>query len=267
LTVQLALTSGGDIEETYSLQRVDGNLEGYVREEGIFADAPNYLYKVRQENINLIGGRSYRLIINRGDDLPAITGDTRVVSDLILRSPNIDNSPNIAIEYDRPLSFRWEFNKTDAVFFDVLLHFNYKEASQTTPATFVDKSLQWVVEKNIPVRTNNGISSDQLSYNDRDGIEFYRYLAANLDNGRQKIFQSISIEILGGGQELFDYINIGQVNTGITSSQEIPSFTNMSEGLGVFSSRNSVFVEGFALTAMALDSLQNGIFTKDLNFN
>lgn len=35
----------------YTLKRVDGNLEGYQRDAGAFADAPNYLYKIKKVSL------------------------------------------------------------------------------------------------------------------------------------------------------------------------------------------------------------------------
>ncbi|MBK8706480.1 MAG: hypothetical protein IPN33_24890 [Saprospiraceae bacterium] len=66
-TVQLQKVGSSQL---YTLEKVDGNLEGFPREGGVFATAPNYLYKIRQSNINLVGGNEVRFILNRGDDLP-----------------------------------------------------------------------------------------------------------------------------------------------------------------------------------------------------
>ena len=53
LVVQLVNRS---LNETYTLERVDGNLEGYPRDTGIFANSPNWMYKIRTEDMRMRGG-------------------------------------------------------------------------------------------------------------------------------------------------------------------------------------------------------------------
>ena len=68
------------------------------------------------------------------------------------------------------------------------------------------------------------------------------------------------------GQELGEFIKIAQANSGITATQDIPTYTNLSEGIGVFTSRNVANYTGFGLTDATLDSLKNGSITGHLNF-
>jgi hypothetical protein len=77
----------------------------------------------------------------------------------------------------------------------------------------------------------------------------------------------MDIQIWCAGHELEEFVKIAQANTGITSTQDIPTYTNLSEGLGIFTSRNVATHTGFKIGTVTLDSLRNGIVTKDLNFN
>ena len=61
-TVELVRTSNG---ASFALEMVDGKLEGYSREEGAFAQSPNYLYKIRTADIALEGDQEYTLRISR----------------------------------------------------------------------------------------------------------------------------------------------------------------------------------------------------------
>ena len=101
-----------------------------------------------------------------------------------------------------------------------------------------------------------------------DGIEFYRFLSANIevDANLQRVLTTIDIRIDAGGEELFNYINVGQANTGITSSQIIPNYTNLSSGLGIFASRNTFLETGFVLDGQTRTVLQENELTRDLNF-
>jgi hypothetical protein len=100
------------------------------------------------------------------------------------------------------------------------------------------------------------------------GRAFYEFLKSNLteDPKINRFLKFATIEIASGGVELKDYINIVQANLGITSSGEIPSYTNVVNGIGLFSSRTSVKRDNVAFTNMTRDSVVNGIITKSLNF-
>jgi len=101
-----------------------------------------------------------------------------------------------------------------------------------------------------------------------DGSEFYNSVAANIEEDINAVrrYDSLDIVIWCAGLELGEFIKITQANSGITATQDIPSYTNLSEGIGIFSSRNLSNYTGFQLTNASLDSLKNGSITGDLNF-
>src|SRR5688572_11948988 len=63
-TVSLKRVNTGQV---FMLERVNGELEGYPREEGIFAETPNYLYKIKANVINLVIGEKYEFVLDKGD--------------------------------------------------------------------------------------------------------------------------------------------------------------------------------------------------------
>lgn len=261
LVVEIEHVKSGKI---FTLSRVDGNLEGYQKEEGIFADAPNYLYKFKLAgNEELVEGDSYRLTINRGDNKPEVVAEDVIVSDMSITSP-FEDTPLKILYRDFPVQWRSE---DDARIFDLRLVFNYKENSRHPDSLniFVDKTIVWTVVKNI---TRAEGSSVQTKY-DLPGEGFYQFLDAELEShpDLKRFFSSIEFVVDAGGEHLYEYINIGQANTGITSSQVIPTYTNLSEGFGVFSSVNKEISEPFFLLHPQMrDSIEFGIYTADLNF-
>lgn len=248
----------------YNLTMVDGNLEGYVKEEGIFADAPNYLYKFKlSDTEELREGNTYQIQINRGDNKPEVVAEDVIVSDMTIITP-FEGAP-IKILY-RDYTVTWR-SQDDARIFDLRLRFNYKENSLHPDSTniYTDESVVWTIRKNI-IRKEG--SSFQTTY-EIPGESFYQFLGAELEAhpDLNRFYTSIEFIIDAGGKEIFEYINIGQANTGITSSQVIPTYTNLSEGFGVFSSVNKLTTEPyFVLHPEMRDSIEIGIYTADLNF-
>ncbi len=250
-----------------ALERVDGNLEGLVRDEGVFADDPNILYRFSDSDLPLDINEEYRLIITNGNTDQIITeATTKIVGDYFPRNNQPRNpinwrtGANLTISWDN--EGNTDIQDLSAVFYDVRMRINYLEQAVGS-SDFAEKQLEWVVEKSIE---RPGL--DPIIMISIPGTAFYDFLAANLEvDGSIRIFQDIDIVIDAGGQEIFDYINIGQANTGITSSQAIPSYTNLSNGgLGIFSSRNQVVFEDFNIDGEARDTLRDGIRTRNLGF-
>ncbi len=259
ITVQLEKIATGQV---YTLERVDGNLEGYPREEGPFAQSPNYLYKIKAEDIELEGGDRVRLIINRGDELDEVTAQTEIIEAVGPRS----TSPPDQIStwpYNSFQSISWNAGPS-AKLFDIRMFIRYRELDPAAPGGEVPRILEWTIQRRL-LRTND----DQTRFSvDLLGEDFYRFIGSAIDESvqRERIFESIELQIAAGGQELVELNRVLQANTGITSSQAIPTYTNLSEGRGIFTSRFIATRTGIELTSMALDSLIGGIYTEDLNF-
>ncbi len=258
LDVQIEHVNTGEI---YPLTPIDGSTVGLDREDGIFASDPNTLYTFTLNGDEMNDGDEFMLRINRGDNQPEITASTEIIGSFDFTSPTQEGA-NINIKYTG-FSLTWK-KKTSTAFYDVKMLFNYLEEDPDNIGNFESKTLEWPIATSLDANVSNS-TVFSLTF---EGEELYRFLGAELDDngGADRIFVSLDFVVEAGGQALFDYINIGQANTGITSSQLIPTYTNLSEGFGVFSSRTTVPYVGFTLKAEARDSLANGIHTKDLGF-
>lgn len=248
ITVKLVRISNG---AEYTLNRVDGNLEGYVREEGLFADAPNYLYKILTDEIPLVENEEIELRIEGIYENRNVTSSAIVLEPPFLLNPMNDGLINF--ERNKKINIGWT-PKGDAIIYSAIFYFNITEISSNGSE---DKRLAWVVS------TNTNKTSLEA-----DGIDFYSFLSGALDKNESisRTFNSIDFELISGNQAIADYIRVGQANLGITSSGEIPVLSNLSEGLGVFGTTHTHKRSGISLTQGSRDSLFNGSITADLNF-
>ncbi len=250
-TVSLKRIASGQV---FPLTRVDGNLEGYPRESGEFAEAPNYLYKIKANLIAVVAGDEYEFILQRNDHTAPVTAKTIILPAAVLRNP----SAGSLLSFKQNIDFLYKWNPMeDAGIFDIQMRFNYSEKSPATGNIYEPKSVKWDVVQGL----------QEYEYK-MDGAQFYNSVAANIeeDPAATRIFGSIDILVWCGGKELLNYITILGANTGITSTQDIPLYTNLSEGRGIFTSRNVSDNLGFGLTNQSLDSLKNGSITGNLNF-
>jgi len=257
ISVQLERISDGTV---FNLTRVDGNTEGFPKAAGIFATAPNYLYKIDSTSIKLKPGEQIGLIINRGDELPVVTAQATIVPNMEARKPKAGE--NIGFTSGKTERIFWTAPE-EARIFDVQFLIKYDEFPANDPSQLESKTLTWLVAKGL---RNEGL--DRVTLEIQDGLEFYSFLSRNIpvSANLKRIFRGMDFIVTAGGAEIEQFINIGQANTGITGSQEIPTFTNLSEGRGIFSSRNTMREKGVQITSMTRDSLRNGFLTKDLNF-
>jgi hypothetical protein len=252
ITVQIIHVKTG---KAYPMQRVDGNNEGYRRDAGAFADAPNFLYKIKRSALNFVAGDQYRLEVLKNDGNILTSATTTAIAPY--KNEDLTNpGPTALLSFTNNLDFklRW-FGDSRAVIHDVTFVFNVKEE---VGGKITDKSVEWRVVKNF----------EKTEYAFK-GREFYEFMqgAFDKDPSIKRYFQNASIVLNSGGQEIRDYISIGQANLGITSSGEIPVYSNLSNGAqGLFSSTTRFERPDIGLSLVTLDSLRNGVLTKSLNF-
>jgi hypothetical protein len=148
------------------------------------------------------------------------------------------------------------------VLHDLLLTFNYREEKN---GVFTNKAVSWEVVNNF-VKKEKSLPSNTYQV---PGRNFYSFLngAISTDPTVKRYFKDIDLTLTSGGTEILDYVSIGQANLGITSSGEIPTYTNMDKGgLGLLSSKVRLERKKMTLSISTLDSLRLGQITKLLNF-
>ncbi|MFZ1702883.1 MAG: hypothetical protein WAT79_00975 [Saprospiraceae bacterium] len=261
--ILVELTNTSD-DAKYLLQRVNGNLEGYPRSEGGFVTDPNYIYKIHTNKLN--GGKLgdnvlYELQIKKEDGTVLAKANTRTLramSEKDITVPSTAGSLSFDYSRDFTVGFRSDQN---AHIHDIYLKVYYSEVKNGVSE---EKVLRWPIVKNYNANQPNNLN---ITYSIK-GRSFYEFLKANIEEDpfTSRFLKSGAIEISSGGVEIKDYINIVQANLGITSSGEVPSYTNIENGIGLFSSRSYLTRENISFTVMTRDSVANGTITKKLNF-
>ena len=246
--------------EIFTLEEVDGAQEGYPKEEGAFATDAHILYKLPAEVAGFEPGDEMRLLIDRGDNLPIVTAETRMagIVDSIRTTPSINIAKWL---YTQNMRFGWSTD-TENKIFDLRVVVKYREFLPDSQEPEF-KELEWVIDDAII----NDDDDDQIFY-EVSGLSFYNYLGQNIPevDGVVRFLDAMDMYVTGAGRELFEFRRVAQANSGITSAQSIPVYTNLSEGRGVFTSRYQMYRPNIRVVNEARDSLINGIYTKHLNF-
>lgn len=249
--------------KTWVLTRVNGNTEGYPKKPGTFANDPNYLYKIKTSLIDLKPDETYKLSIKEIDSGNIIgESQTQVVGNYAMVTTEPPNP--MGWPYFSDVRFSWRSSEKSGRLCDIKLKLHYTENSVAEPTKFTAKTLDWKIGENIerPIDVTARITAAVK------GEEFFKFLAANLEkNGALKRqFQTLDVNVVIGGKEFTEYISLGNASSGITSAQIVPTYSNITKGVGIFSSRSYLVAVNYAINASSRDSLKNGIHTKDLNF-
>ena len=90
-----------------------------------------------------------------------------------------------------------------------------------------------------------------------EGESFFNFLRLNLgkDNDKVRYFNSIDLVMTVGSEDLDTYIKVNKPIDGIV--QERPQFTNINNGIGLFSSRFKKIRFDYDLTSSTLDYLKS----------
>lgn len=168
----------------------------------------------------------------------------------------------------RDITMKWT-TAEGASMYESGLVFYFDEYSQNG---IVEKSVSWSFGKSTSLSTNGGeeLSKDIL------GDGFYKVIAAKLANNpneaniTKRVFKRIEFNVAAAGEDLSTYIGVNEPSNSIVSDR--PTFTNVTGGLGIFSSRTNLvmkeYLSGspFQLNTSSKAELYNGQYTVGLKF-
>jgi hypothetical protein len=247
--------------EATELERVDGRVLGLEREDGVFAGDPNVLYRFPTAEISLRPGDGVALEVERSENVVA-RAETTLLEPLEIIRP----SAQVRLDdYRRPQLIAWRAGGNAAVF-SIQFVFNIREFYSADPAR--DRTLRVVYTLEEGFRPGEGErSGDQLRY-EVNNEDVYRFLGRALpqDDGVVRRLDDFAVQITAAGTEVARLLDLENANAGLTSSQSIPRYTNVVGGQGIYTSRTSEDLDGIRFDDGSLDSLREGQYTRQLNF-
>ena len=98
-------------------------------------------------------------------------------------------------------------------------------------------------------------------------MDFIKYIGATISDDPTVIARipgKIDLLLTSGADDLSRFIDINKPSTGLI--QERPAYTNVTEGLGIFSARYNKYPYSRSLSGETRSELLNGTYTKHLKF-
>lgn len=250
------------LEKTINLERVDAAEEGIVKEGTTFANNPYYIYKTTE---NLNPEKGYKLIVNTpgGNN---ITAQTLLVKDFDVLRPRGDAGESPLNLLASSYTTRWK-EAENGFIYDLDIIINFREQRFENGGEIEEtRSLKWNIFSNFEGAQN--AQNGRLNF-DVNSESLFNFIAQNLDAGeniKRRYFESLDFVYHVGSQELKNFNDVTRAQLGITSSQVSPEYTNITNGLGLFTTRYSKKIEGVKISGQSLGELGCGSITGHLRF-
>ncbi|MFT7588177.1 MAG: hypothetical protein ACI959_000384, partial [Limisphaerales bacterium] len=171
-----------------------------------------------------------------------------------------------AIDFSDTTKFKFEIaTSTNGYIYDGWFELFYLEEELSTGSTTLE-SIRYPMFSNILSEPGAGPTALEIRFTN---LDFYSGLSRNLEAaapGIKRYFEHLEIQINGGGAELYLLYLNSIANTGLVQDFSTAQYTNIDEGLGLFSSRREVRIEEVTLTPTSIDTLACGQKTSHLGF-
>jgi hypothetical protein len=201
---------------------------------------------------------TYKLVIRNKQTGHEITSQTGLISDFVVQRPQI------SVNYTTGQSFQVKWSPAqNGKRYQLTIRFWYLEALKSDPQVTQMKFVDWIVFNNI---TAVDLQSTQPFDYYFPGDGFYTVVGAaipvNPDVTRTARYCQYIFSV--AAPELNTYMEVTEPSLSIV--QEKPSYTNIINGVGLFSARFQKLVDSLTISQPTKDELKVNPLTKDLGF-
>jgi hypothetical protein len=228
----------------------------YDKQPGDFY-APKYvIYSSPVNDPFFMDGYTYRLVINNASTGNTVTATTKMVGAFQISAPNFGSIGFASNNVNYKVEIKWQ-SAANAVTYQLVMVMHYTE--ELFNSTVRQRQTQgWTIGTIGSSATTESIKFEPDA--------FYRFVAGQVapnDSVVERRCDSVKFYVYAAGEELHDYMRINGPSSSL--AQERPQYTNIENGLGVFSGRTST-ERAYVITNQSLDSLSRGRFTCGLKF-
>jgi hypothetical protein len=253
--------NGSTLVNTYQL--LDTELVN--RDSGLFYYPMQTMYYFIEPNLNSSYEYKLSVLVNEGSK--EINGTTNLVAPFSYNGPlilpfgsfNFVTITSTGVTYPE---YKFEIiSGLNARRFDTWLIINVEEYLQSGSMNPV--KLLWKQNAYVTSSLNGGESFDVAV----SGEGFYRFIKQMFPSNAgvdKRILRSIDVLTIAGNDDLNTYMKVNEPSTGLV--QEKPTFTNLSNAIGIFAARYSKYLYSKRITKNSMNELCTGSITGNLLF-
>lgn len=222
------------------------------KDEGFFPYTEHWIYTAE---INILPDTDYKLIIYLDEIDKIVYATCTTVTPFDILNPAYPEVRQLSFQTNHNPQFYWTKSKNGALY-QLGFTLNYLEITDDRIET---KELDIFLNTIFKLESSGHFFSQSIN-----SAQFYINLAGQLKPDPAVIRQCISADafIFCAGEELAYLVRLQEEG----QSFSLMEFSNVYNGIGVFSSRIMLKNNGFELTGQTIDSLAYGRYTHTLNF-
>lgn len=257
---------------TVKLKRLSDNTEYTLTPDNSIQKSPGTFYGPDQTNAiysfnstgpaALTAASNYELTIKNSETGTQVSSQTSLITDVNFNSPS-PVVPAFGFLFANNDNYEYQVRWTsglNARLYQVVIRLNYIDSLASGNVT---QSLDWV----FPELTTQSLAGGEDMKNDFVGQNFMRFIGNQLHDYTGLLARralKVDLILIAGGDELSTFIDVNKPSTSIV--QQKPIYTNITNGLGVFSSRYNKPPLSKFLAKTTWDSLACGRYTNSLKF-
>jgi hypothetical protein len=237
LEVKIDEYNNGNFQNTYNLKKVNGNDIGLPKDDGVFATGVNYLYEMSDpvKASNFFNNYSYVLSVTNPKTGYSITSNTVSVGQAEVSSPvnPFVNEITLRSEDKHSVIARYQEGKYVRTY-DMVMNIEIEEVNRADTNIRETKVIQWkMMTGNKTVSLAGYEEERKIVYS----AGFFNSLGSQLKEDASIFRRLVGFELntYGIANDLYTFISVNEPSIGIV--QKKPEYTNISNGLGIFSSR------------------------------
>ena len=255
----------GDLD-VYLQKQGDANLitcfdtTGIAKDDGTFSNPYQLLFYT---NTVIDASSKYNLIIHRHTDGAVINAETKIVGTVDITIPSSPISQinlfNAASQTYSTQNIKWKPG-ANAKIYNVVVRFTYYETLINPPGTTDTVRLDY----NLGNIVMDDIFSTQEQQLQLQGEQYFNFIGtsissnSNVNSVTRIENDSLEIIVTAGAEDLYTYILVNEPSIGLI--QEKPEYTNINNGVGIFSSRWKRTLKN-KMHVNTINELRNGPFT------
>lgn len=229
------------------------------KEDGVFTNEVNTFYTTNQP---LNPNNSYTIVVTNPINNNIVSAQTNLVQNAFFRFPFVNNSSKWILNPNGKTRFEFTPGK-NGILYDLKVRFNYQEINKADTNIKTDKFVDWFIFKDRVL--DNALGNANVTQVIESSL-FYEFLNVSIQEDTSVNRRAIDagLYIYGGGTEINNYISVSKPSIGIVQKQS--DYSNVNNGIGIFSSRNVRSITGIQFNPITISYLKSDSRTQNLNF-
>ncbi len=254
LDVTLQRVKNGVTTQTIIMQR-DSSV---LKNSGTFYAPDQVLYKTTSP---LFDDSEYLLTVTNKKTSHTVTSKTPLVADFSFGNPTTSSGSLSFTNPTNPFKVYWT-STANGRLYQLVIRFHWSEILKQDTTQITQHSVDWV----FPTQKSQGLGGGEAMEEKFLGAEFYKFLQTHIspNNTVYRVVGGLDFIVSVAADDFNTYMEVNRPSTSVV--QERPEFSNIKNGIGIFSARYVKIIPNKLLGQKSEDSVYAGQYTWNLNF-